>query len=225
MDIVRIEEDYERRKHVILLILCILFIVRSFIDASDYFAWFMLTLPSVTLMISLSLTYKKFRFTTFTYVMIFLHIAVLTIGAKYTYGGNPLFLNLKDIFNLNRNYYDRVGHFMQGFVPMFMVKEFILRRGYMKRSKFFYLISIGFVLAISATWELLEFAATLISGKQSSYMLSTQGVLWDTQWDMVLAIIGAVLSLLIFGKLHDRKIESVKEQDVINEVLLSYKST
>ena len=220
MDITRIEEDYERRNHVILLILCILFCVRSFIGALDYFAWFMLTLPSVILMISLSLTYKKFRFTTFTYVMIFLHIVVLTIGAKYTYGGNPLFLNLKEIFNLNRNYYDRVGHFMQGFAPMFMVKEFILRRGYMKRSKFFYLISIGFVLGISATWELLEFSATLISGKQSSYMLSTQGVLWDTQWDMILAIIGAVLALLIFGKLHDRKIEDMKEKDIIDDVFV-----
>ena len=220
MDIVGIDEDYERKKHIILLILSMVFIIRSIIDVTDYFAWFMLTLPSVILVISLSLTYKKFRFTTLTYVIIFLHIVVLTIGAKYRYAGNPLFLNLKDVFNLNRNYFDRVGHFMQGFAPMFMVKEVLLRRGYMKKSKIFYLISIGFILGISATWELLEFAATLITGKPSSYIMSSQGVLWDTQWDMILAIIGAVVALLIFGKLHDRKIGEMKEKDIINDVFV-----
>jgi len=211
MDLVGTDTNNEKIKHEVLLLLSVFMIVYSSINAIDYFAWFMLTLPSAILLLSLSLTYKKFQFTTFTYVMIFLHIVVLTIGAKYRYAGNPLFLNLKDMFNLNRNYFDRVGHFMQGLVPMFMVKEFMLRKGYMKKSKFFYLIIIGFVLGISATWELLEFFAAMITGKPSAYILSSQGVLWDTQWDMILAILGALSGLLIFGKLHDRYIERMKD--------------
>jgi len=211
MDFVGMDAINERTKHKVLLLLSVSMIVYSSVNAIDYFAWFMLTLPSAILLLSLSLTYKKFQFTTFTYVMIFLHIVVLTIGAKYRYAGNPLFLDLKDMFNLNRNYFDRVGHFMQGFVPMFMVKEFMLRKGYMKRSKFFYLIIIGFVLGISATWELSEFFAAMITGKPSAYILSSQGVLWDTQWDMILAILGALSAVLIFGKLHDKYIERMKD--------------
>ncbi|MBI9011757.1 MAG: DUF2238 domain-containing protein [Clostridiales bacterium] len=213
MDGIGIDGSNKKTKHKVLLLLSVLMIVWSSVNAIDYFAWFMLTLPSVILLLCLSLTYKKFQFTTFTYIIIFLHIVVLASGAKYRYAGNPLFLNLKEIFDLNRNYYDRIGHFMQGFAPMFMVKEFMLRRGYMKRSKFFYLIIIGFVLSISATWELSEFFAAMITGKPSSYILSSQGVLWDTQWDMILAIIGAVSALVIFGNFHDRQIEAMKEID------------
>lgn len=212
------DDDYRKIKHEILLVTISLLVLWSSIDALDYFAWFMLTLPSVALILSLSLTYKKFQFTTFTYVMVFLHILVLLLGAKYRYAGNPLFIEIKEMFNLSRNYFDRVGHFMQGFAPIFMVKEFMLRKGYMKRSKFFYLIITGFILAISATWELSEFFATIITKKPASYILSSQGVSWDTQWDMILAIVGAIAGLLIFGKLHDNKINELKEKDILDDI-------
>ncbi len=212
------DEDYERKKHIVLLALITVLILWSAIDAYDYFAWFMLTLPSVIMVLVLSLTYKKFQFTTLTYIMVFAHIIILLLGAKYTYAGNPLFLLVQEVLNHSRNNFDRVGHFMQGFAPLFMVKEYMLRRGYMKRSKFFYLILFCFILAISATWELLEFLTALISNKPAIYILSLQGDIWDSQWDMIMALVGAVVSLLLFGKLHDKKIEAMKEKDSLNDI-------
>lgn len=212
------EENHDLFIHIALAVTISLMVAWSAIDAIDYFAWFMLTIPSVIMIISLSLTYKKFQFSTLTYVMVALHIIVLLYGAKYRYSGNPLGLEIKDMFNLSRNYFDRVGHFMQGFAPMFMVKEFMLRKGYMKRSKFFYLIIMSFILAISAAWELSEFFAVLITKKPASYILSSQGVLWDSQWDMILAIIGGACALIIFGKFHDKKINEFKLKDQLDDI-------
>ncbi|XMB86039.1 DUF2238 domain-containing protein [Mycoplasmatota bacterium WC44] len=204
----------EKKKHILLLVLSFFILVWSAIFPLDKFAWVMLTLPAVIYVLCLVFTYKKFQFTTLAYIMVFVHIAILLTGAKYTYNQNPLFLVLKEIFNSSRNHFDRVGHLAQGFAPVFLVKEFLLRKGYLKRSKFFYVIVFSFILAISASWELLEFLATIISNKPASYVLSNQGDIWDTQWDMVMALIGALSSLLIFGKLHDKKIEEIESRKI-----------
>lgn len=210
MNLLSYDEQNEKMKHLIILIVITVLVVWSGLDAVDYFAWFFLTLPSVALIIGFLITYRKFQFSTFTYLMVFLHIIILLLGAKYRYSGVPIGLKFSEFFNFERNYFDRVGHFFQGFAPMFIVKELLLRKGYMKRTKLFYLIIMFFILGISASWELAEFFALLISGKPASYILSSQGVLWDTQWDMILAVIGGGTALIAFGRLHDRKINELK---------------
>lgn len=207
------DESNEYKKHLLLLAYAILMVIWSYFGTEDYFAWYMLTLPSVAMMVGFSLTYRRFQFTTLTYFVVFMHILILVVGARYRYAGCPLFLELKEIFNLKRNYFDRVGHFMQGFAPFFLVRDFVLRKGYVIKSKFTTLMMLAFVLAISATWELLEFLSALITKKPASYILSSQGVLWDTQWDMILAIIGGLTALIFFRRQLDKQIEDRYESD------------
>lgn len=201
-----LEAARERKKHILFLILGILAFIWSFIGHSDSFAWVMLSLPIVIGVLILVLTYKRFTFTTFAYAMSLLYVVILLIGAKYTYTYNPLFDAIKDYFGHTRNFYDRVGHLAQGFIPVIVFKEIMLIGGYLKRSKFFYVVLFSMVLAFSAAWELLEFAAVLISNKPALYIMSLQGDILDTQWDMTMAVVGAVISLLLLGKYHDKKI-------------------
>src|SRR5690554_6042636 len=200
-------EDLHREKRLVLALIAVL--IWSAIDARDYFAWTMLTIPVILYAGTLIATHQKFRFTYFTYVLVFIHIVILLIGAKYTYTHNPLFEEVKEIFNISRNHYDRVGHLAQGFVPAIVAREFLLRKGYFKKSKFFYVTIFAFVLAISAAWELLEFFAVVISNLPAKYVLSLQGDYLDTQKDMLLAFIGAALALVSLGKTHDKKIRDI----------------
>lgn len=203
------KNDYKERRLILMLGIVLIW---SSINAEDYFAWIMLVIPSLLYVGTLIATHNKFKFTYFAYVLVFIHIVILLIGAKYTYSLNPLFEIFQEIFNLSRNHYDRLGHLAQGFVPAIITREFLLRKGYFTKSKFFYVTIFAFVLALSASWELLEFFATIISNKPAKYILSTQGDFWDTQWDMVMAIIGAALALGFLGKIHDRWIQSVSKE-------------
>ncbi len=207
----RSENDYKERRLVLGLIIVLIW---SSINPEDYFAWVMLTIPSLIYAGVLIATHTKFKFTYFAYVLVFIHIVILLIGAKYTYTFNPLFEKFQEIFNLSRNHYDRVGHLAQGFVPAIITREFLLRKGYYTKSKFFYVTVFAFVIALSASWELLEFFATIISNNSAEYMLSTQGDFWDTQWDMVMAIIGAALALVFLGKTHDKWIQSISKKKI-----------
>lgn len=193
--------------HVFLLAVLCVILIWSFINVTDYFAWLMLTLPSVIYGLGFLLTYKKFEFTTMAYVLIFLHLTILLIGAKYTYTMNPLFSDIQSIFNLSRNYYDRIGHLAQGFVPAILVREFFIRKHLLKPSKFLNVTVLLFVLGISASWEILEFVAALISGKPQTYILASQGDMWDTQWDMVMAVIGALIALILLSNRHNQLIQ------------------
>ncbi|WP_409229416.1 DUF2238 domain-containing protein [Gudongella sp. SC589] len=129
-------EDYYREQRLVLALIIVL--IWSAINAQDYFAWTMLTIPAIIYAGTLIATHKKFRFTYFAYVLVFIHIVILLIGAKYTYTHNPLFEELKETFDFSRNYYDRLGYLAQGFVPAIVAREFLLRKGYFKKSKFFY---------------------------------------------------------------------------------------
>jgi len=202
----------DKGKHIFLLIMAIITLIWSFINTDDLFGWFMLSLPAVTFVVCLILTYKKFQFTNLTYLMVFFHVVILLIGAKYTYTHNPLFFKIQEMFNLSRNHYDRVGHLAQGFVPVLLTKEILFRNDFFKQSKFFYLILFFIILGISACWELLEFLTILVSRKAPQYILGSQGDMWDAQWDMIMAIIGGLSSILIFGKLHNREIDEIEKK-------------
>lgn len=199
----------EKTKHLLFVGMALVVVVWSSINPSNRLWWCLLLLPPLTYTSVLAITYNRFRFTTFAYFMVFLHVILLLIGAKYTYTYNPLFTELKEMFNLSRNHYDRLGHFAQGFTPFLLTKEVILRNGYMKKGKFFYLTVFCFVLAVTATYEILEFMMTNILGETADRILDPQGDVWDTQWDMTLALFGGVCAQVIFGKYHERKIEEM----------------
>lgn len=195
----------EFRRHVLFLVIGIGFFIWSFIGHTDTFGWVMLSLPIVLGVVATVATYRRFTFTTFVYALGLLYVIILVVGAKYTYTYNPLFDFIKDSLGQTRNFYDRVGHFAQGFIPVLVFKELILRPGHMKRGPFYLLVLLCMVLAFSAAWELLEFVAVLISGMDYRYIMSLQGDMLDTQWDMFMAVCGAVVSLALFDRYHDKK--------------------
>jgi putative membrane protein len=197
-----IESTYSKeRVHVSLLFMAIGIYIWSFIDCYGYFEWFMLSLPAVLMLIGFVLTYKYFQFSTISYVIVLIHVFVLLFGAKHTYTYNPWFNQLMDVFGWSRNHFDRVGHFFQGFTPGFMFPELLIAFSVIKKNKFIGWITIAFCLAISATWELLEFIATLIINNGADYVINTQGDIWDSEWDMIIAIIGASIAYQLYRKL------------------------
>ena len=128
---------------------------------------------------------------------------ILLVGGHFTYAEVPLFNWLKEAFHLSRNHYDRVGHFVQGFVPAIITREILLKKSSLRPGKLFSFIIICICLAISAFYELLEFAVSVLIGSNGDAFLATQGDIWDTQKDMTLALIGAIVALILLSKIHD----------------------
>jgi putative membrane protein len=204
----------ERRLHIFLLIIGLLVFVWSYVDHKLTFGWILLSVPIIIVSMLFIFTYKRFTFTTLIYIIGFLWACLLMVGAKYTYTYVPIFDSLSEAFGLTRNYYDRVAHFAQGFVPFLIFREYLMRKGILSNRKSTTLIVIGLVLAFSASWELLEYSTAELSGKSQSFILDMQGDIWDTQLDMLSAIIGAITSWLILGKYHLRLIEDkMKKQN------------
>jgi len=150
------------------------------------------------------LTYRKFRFTNLTYVLIWLHCLILLIGAHYTYSRMPLFNWFRDAFELSRNHYDRLGHFFQGFVPAIITREVLWHKSPLKGSRWLSFVVLSFCLAFSALFELFEWLVAAIAADGAVDYLATQGDVWDTQKDMALCLIGAALALLTLGRLQNR---------------------
>lgn len=176
----------------------------SVIKPHDLFTWFLETFPAMAAVIILIATYRKFRFTNLAYILIWAHAVILLVGGHYTYAEVPLFDWIRDEFHLSRNHYDRVGHFAQGFVPAIIAREVLIRKSPLKQGRMLSFIVISICLAISAAYELVEFGVSMATGSAGDAFLGTQGDIWDTQKDMLLALCGAVISLLTLSKLHDR---------------------
>lgn len=157
----------------------------------------------------LVVTREKMRLTHLIYFLLWTHAVVLLVGAHYTYAEVPPFNWLRDHFHLTRNHYDRIGHFMQGFVPAMVARELLLRTSPLKPGKWLFAIIVLSCLGISALYELIEWAAALVSEDGATAFLGTQGDAWDTQKDMAFAFIGAVAALLTLGRLHDRQLKSL----------------
>lgn len=194
---------------IILLVLFVIAYIISAIRPLDRLAWIGQMTPAVLLVLLLVVTYRKFRFSTCVYVMAFLHALLLLYGAHYTYSQNPLFNQWKEQFGWERNYFDRVGHFAQGFVPAFLAKEFLLRGSYVKKGKLLMLIVILSCLGFSAAYELSEFAVVKIMDVPADTVMGTQGDAFDSLWDMIWALIGASLAVFVFGPFHDSQIEQM----------------
>jgi putative membrane protein len=172
----------------------------------DRTTWLLEVLPIALALPVLWATHRRFPLTTLLYALIFLHAVVLMLGGAYTYARVPLGFQLADFFGLTRNPYDKIGHFMQGLVPALVAREVFLRGGYVRGKGMQAFLVVCVVLAISATYEFAEWGAALALGQGADEFLGTQGDPWDTQSDMLFALIGAVAALLVFSRLHDRQI-------------------
>ena len=176
----------------------------SVINPYDLFTWFLEVLPVLIGIIVLVYIYPRFQFSNFVYTLLWLHAIILIVGGHYTYAEMPLFNWLRDSFDLGRNYYDRVGHFAQGFVPAMVAREVLLRQTPLKHGKWLNFIIISICLALSAAYELFEFATAKLMGATADSFLGSQGDVWDAQWDMTFALIGAITALVLLSKFHDR---------------------
>ena len=175
----------------------------------DRFTWWLEVLPVVIALPLLVFTYPRFAFSRLAYGLMLLHAVILLIGGHYTYAEMPLFNWLRDSFDLARNYYDRLGHVAQGFIPAIVARELLLRRSPLLPGKWLFFLVTCVCLAISALYEMIEWWVALASGSEAVAFLATQGDVWDTQWDMLLALLGAVAALLLLGRWHDRSLREV----------------
>jgi putative membrane protein len=176
----------------------------SLIGCHDFFTWALEVLPAVIGIPVLIWFYPRLPFTNLVYALIAVHASILMIGGHYTYALMPVFEWIKHWFHLDRNYYDRLGHFAQGFVPALIAREVLLRVTPLKKGKMLTLLVFSVCMAISALYELFEFAAAKITGTAADAFLGSQGDVWDTQWDMTWCLIGATVALVFFTGVHDR---------------------
>jgi putative membrane protein len=192
------------RSHLVLLLLLAAVFLWSGWHPFDRFTWYLEVFPGVAGLITLIATYRRFRFTTFCYTLIALHIVILCVGGHYTYTRVPLFDWLSQIFGWHRNHYDRLGHLAQGFVPAMITREVFLRLKVLNRPNWLPFLVLSVCMFISSVYELIEWCTALISGGAAVSFLGTQGDIWDTQEDMFMALIGATCALLFFSRIHDR---------------------
>lgn len=196
----------------VLGIVVTLITIWSLINPKDYLVWLLEVFPAIIGVIVLVLTYKRFPLTNILYVFIALHIIILLVGGHYTYAENPLFEWIKEIFHLSRNHYDRLGHLAQGFFPALIIREFLLRKTKLQRGKMLFFLVVSVVLAISASYELLEWWSTLaVDAEAGTAFLGSQGDIWDAQWDMFLAFLGSIASQLFFSKIQDQQLQQVRK--------------
>jgi putative membrane protein len=188
----------------------LLVFVWSAIGPKDRTVWWLEVIPALVGLLVLVATYRRFRLTAMLYVLIWMHALVLLVGGHYTYAEVPLFDLIRDGFRLDRNHYDRVGHFMQGFVPALIAREILLRVTLLKAGAMLFFLCTCVALAISAFYELLEWWVAVASQTGAEAFLGTQGDVWDTQWDMFLALCGAVISQLTLGWLQDRQLRAMR---------------
>lgn len=190
---------------VALLVVIGVFLAVTAIKPYDRGTWLMEVAPVLIACPVLILTYRRFPLTSLLYILIFLHAVVLITGGAYTYARVPLGFWLQDLFSLSRNHYDRIGHFMQGFVPALLAREILLRGGFVTNLRMAAFLAVCIAMAISAWYELIEWAAAVILGQGADAFLGTQGDPWDTQKDMFLCFIGAIVALLTLSREQDRQ--------------------
>jgi len=181
----------------------------SGISPHDLGTWVLETLPIFIAAPLLIASARRFPLTPLAYRLIFLHALVLMLGAHYTYALVPIGSWVQEVFDFSRNHYDRLGHFMQGFTPAVVGREILLRTSPLRPGKWLFTLVAAVCLAISACYEFIEWAAAVILGQGADAFLGTQGDQWDTQWDMFLALAGALSSQLLFARLHDRQLAQV----------------
>lgn len=201
---------HRRYETLALLLATIAGLLMSGIHPFDRTTWLLEVFPILVGLPLLLATARRFAFTPLVYRLMFVHALILMIGGHYTYARVPLGAWVSDLLGLARNHYDRLGHFAQGFVPALIARELLLRTSPLRPGKWLSALAVALVLAISASYELLEWGAALALGQSATDFLGTQGDPWDTQWDMFLALCGGVAALLTLRRTHDRQLARLR---------------
>ena len=187
-------------------------LVWSGIAPKDYLTWFLEVAPAIAGFAVIAFTFRSHPLTPLVYGLVLAHAVVLMVGGHYTYAEVPLFDTLRDWFGWERNNYDKVGHFMQGFVPAMIAREILLRLSVVESRAWLYFFVVCFCLAFSAFYELIEWWVALASKEAADAFLGTQGYVWDTQSDMGWALLGALCALMLLGRIHDRQLAAFSWQ-------------
>jgi putative membrane protein len=195
----------------LLLFVTLAVFVWSAIHPHDRFTWFLEVAPALIAFPVMALTWKSFRLTDLLYIGIALHAMILMVGGHYTYAEVPLFNWIRDHYGLARNHYDRLGHLAQGFFPALVAREILIRKHIVKRGAWLFFVVVCICLALSASYELIEWAVAEMSGDDAVAFLATQGDVWDTQKDMAMALLGSILAQVLLFKLHDRQLKERME--------------
>jgi len=196
----------DRRYYASLLTVLGAVFLWSAIQPHDRFTWYLEVAPVVIALPLLIATWRRFPFSRLAYGLMLVHAVILLVGGHYTYAEMPLFNWLRDVNGWDRNYYDRLGHVAQGFIPAIVAREILLRASPLRPGKWLFFLAVCVALAISAFYEMLEWWVAVASGSDAVAFLATQGDIWDTQWDMFLALLGAMAAMGLLSKWHDRSI-------------------
>lgn len=184
-------------------------LIWSGIEPKERFTWYLEVAPAVIGALILAFSYRRFRLTPLLYILILIHCIILMVGGHYTYAEVPLFDTLGEVFGFERNNYDKLGHLAQGFVPVMIAREVALRQQIFTSRAWMNFFVVCFALAFSAFYELIEWWVALTSDEGAEAFLGTQGYVWDTQSDMFMALIGAVLALFVLSKAHDQQLRQL----------------
>ena len=192
-----------------LLVVTIALLAISAYHPYDLATWWMEVAPVLLAIPILLATYRRFPLTPLVYTLIFVHACILILGGHYTYARVPLGFWAQDLFDLARNHYDRFGHFVQGFVPALLAREVLLRKTPLRPGGWLFFLVVCVCLGFSASYELLEWGSAVIGGSAADDFLGTQGDVWDTQWDMFMALLGALVGQVTFARVQDRELAGV----------------
>ena len=191
---------------LILLLTGTLLLALTALHPHDYPTWWMEVAPIFIAVPILVATYKNYILTPLLYRLLFLHAVILMVGGHYTYAEVPLGNWMQDWFGFARNNYDKIGHLAQGFIPAMLFRELLLRSSPLKQGKLLFTLVVASCLAVSAGYELIEWAVAEMMGQGADAFLGTQGYAWDTQSDMLMALIGAISAQVLLGKVQDKQI-------------------
>lgn len=181
----------------------------SWQQPADRLTWWLEAAPVLLALPLLLATWRRFPFTRLAYWLILAHSVILLVGAHYTYAQVPLGFWMQEALNFSRNHYDRIGHLAQGFIPALLAREILLRNRVLAPGGWLFFLICCFVLALAATYELLEWWTAVIAEEGAIAFLGTQGDPWDTQWDMFLALLGGIAAQLLLRRIHDRQLAAL----------------
>ncbi len=196
-------------ERLVLLVLVVTGTAVSGIGPYDRLTWWLEVAPIIIAIPILASTANCYRLTPLLYRLMAVHALLMMVGGHYTYANVPLGSWVQDLFDLARNNYDRLGHVLQGFVPAMIAREILLRSSPLTRGRWLFFLVSCVALAISACYEFVEWWTALVMGGQADEFLATQGDIWDTQWDMFLALSGAITAQLLLARVQDRQLEQL----------------
>jgi putative membrane protein len=210
-----------KQTHFVILVtfVVLLNILFGFHPHADRLTWALENLPVWLGLILIVVTRRLLPLSELCYLLLLVHSIILMVGGYYTYAEEPLFSWLRDEFHWDRNYYDRLGHFVQGFVPAIFVRELLIRTSHVGRGKWLAFLCVAICLAFSALFEIWEWRVAVLGGNRSIDYLGTQGDPWDTQWDMCMALIGAIVSMCILARTHDASLKILNQRSFVRNAV------